>query len=162
MYTFNRPTEAVKAMNAAYMEVRSSDEFCWVTELFWGTLYRVDDDMSAEETAEIIDSLLNVCVDGYSETYDNHVSVSFFDNVHSWAESFVTNILVNLECDSFEYVFDTTEKLIEDGLNGDNQAISLICEYNKHIIYDAAQYFVTVFAERYGVNYGDFWNKKVV
>lgn len=155
MYTFNRPTEAVKAMNAAYMEVRSSDEFCWVTELFWGTLYRVDDDMSAEETAEIIDSLLNVCVDGYSETYDNHVSVSFFDNVHSWASSFVDGIMV--ECAN-----DTAENLIEGGLNGDDEAISEICEINKHIIYDAAQYFVNVFADHYGVNYGDFWNKKII
>ena len=152
MYTFNRPTEAVKAMNAAFSEVRSSDEFCWVTELFWGTLYRVDDDMSAEETAEIIDSLLNVCVDGYSETYDNRVSVSFFDNVHSWAKSFVDDIMI--ECAN-----DTAENLIEGGLNGDDEAIS---EINKHIIHEAAQYFVTVFADRYGVNYDDFWNKKII
>ena len=155
MYTFNRPTEAVKAMNAAFSEVRSSDEFCWVTELFWGTLYRVDDDMSAEETAEIIDSLLNVCVDGYSETYDNRVSVSFFDNVHSWAKSFVDDIMI-------ESANDTAENLIEGGLNGDDEAISEICEINKHIIHEAAQYFVTVFADRYGVNYDDFWNKKII
>lgn len=161
-FSFSRPDDAVKAMNAAFSEVRSSDEFSWITELFWGTVYRVDDDMTADEVIEVIESMLYVCVDGYSETYDNRVSVSFFDNVHSWAESFVTNILINLECDSFEYDFDTVEKMIEDGFNGDDQAISLICEYNKHIIHEAAQYFVYVFCKHYGTRYEYFWENQVI
>lgn len=161
-FSFSRPDDAVKAINTAYTEIRSSDKFSWITELFWGTLNRIDDDMSPEEVAEIIESLFYVCPDGYSETYDNRVSMSFFDNVHSWATDFVDNVLINIECDSFEYDFYTVEKLIEDGFNKDDKAISLICEYNKFIIYEAAQYFVYVFCEHYGAQYDDFWNNQVI
>ena len=154
MYTFNRPTEAVKAMNAAFSEVRSSDEFCWVTELFWGTLYRVDDDMSAEETAEIIDSLLNVCVDGYSETYDKRVCVDFLSNVNEWNPRFVSNIVI----ETSDY---TADELITTALNDmeDDEFLSRICELNSHIIREAALYFVVIFAKHYGIIYNDFWNK---
>lgn len=153
-FSFSRPDDAVKAMNAAFSEVRSSDEFSWITELFWGTLNRIDDDMSAEEVAEIIDSLLNVCPDSYSETYDKRVCVDFLSNVNEWNPRFVSNIVI----ETSDY---TADELITTALNDmeDDEFLSRICELNSHIIREAALYFVVVFAKNYGIDYNDFWNK---